>query len=271
MPSTLSFGVRAFDSNILVETVCPEAFDTLQRYIFPSLPRVDVASASAPPSIWIRVELIGNRFELSVDGVCVASTTHLEALTLAAIKSLDEAVISRLTSLCAVHAGAVVVEGQALLLPGTSHAGKSSLVAELLRRGATCLSDEYALIDLEGRVHPYPRPLLLRNGKPVQSAVLPQEINSCFAVNSAPVGWILELAYQPDHAWSAAEAPQGEGVMMLLRNTPHVLAESPHMLHAFMRAVSGARCYAGYRGDASQAVDHIFELLAGTVKNPSHA
>jgi hypothetical protein len=80
-------------------------------------------------------------------------------------------------------------------------------------------------------------------------------------VNALPVAWILELAYQPNCTWSAAEVPQGEGVMMLLRNTPHALAESPHMLNLFMRAVSGARCYAGHRADAEQAVDHIFALL----------
>ena len=45
--------------------------------------------------------------------------------------------IERLTTLRALHAGAVVWNQRALLLPGATHAGKSSLVAELLRRGAT--------------------------------------------------------------------------------------------------------------------------------------
>src|ERR1019366_653202 len=109
MPSTLAFGVRAFDSNILVETACPDAFDALQRYIFPSLPRIDVASAS--PSISICVERVADRFELSVDAVRVTSTTNIESLALAAIKALDEVVIERLTTLRAVHAGAVLFDG----------------------------------------------------------------------------------------------------------------------------------------------------------------
>src|SRR5690348_5169542 len=63
-----------------------------------------------------------------------------------------------------VHAGVVAWKGQAILLPGKSYSGKSTLVAELVRAGATYYSDEYAVLDRRGRVHPYPRPLTLRNG-----------------------------------------------------------------------------------------------------------
>src|SRR5918994_2119193 len=56
-----------------------------------------------------------------------------------------------------VHAGVVGWRGRAILLPGASHAGKSTLVAALLRAGATYYSDEYAVLDLSGRVHPYAR------------------------------------------------------------------------------------------------------------------
>ena len=52
-----------------------------------------------------------------------------------------------------LHAGVVAWEDRALLLPGQSHAGKSTLVAELVRAGATYYSDEFALLDSQGRVH----------------------------------------------------------------------------------------------------------------------
>src|SRR5262245_28191234 len=42
-----------------------------------------------------------------------------------------------------VHAGAVGWKGRALLLPGRTFAGKSTLVAALVRAGATYYSDEY--------------------------------------------------------------------------------------------------------------------------------
>ena len=61
-----------------------------------------------------------------------------------------------------VHAGVVGWKGRALVLPGKSGAGKTTLVAELIRAGATYYSDEYAVLDERGRVHPYARPLAVR-------------------------------------------------------------------------------------------------------------
>src|SRR5436309_11058754 len=61
-----------------------------------------------------------------------------------------------------VHAGTVAVDGRAIVLPGRSFSGKTSLVAALVQTGATYFSDEYAVVDPEGRVHPYPRPLSIR-------------------------------------------------------------------------------------------------------------
>jgi hypothetical protein len=147
------------------------------------------------------------------------------------------------------------------LLPGATHAGKSSLVAELLRRGATYFSDEYALIDAEGRVHPYPRPLLIRNGSPDQSPMHPDEYNASVGDAAAPIGWILSLEYLPACSWSIAPVSQSEALLNLLRNTPHVLAESPDMVQVFQRAVAGAACYVGQRPEAAHAVDKILQLI----------
>ena len=61
-----------------------------------------------------------------------------------------------------VHAGVVAWCGRALILPGPSHSGKSFLVASSIAAGATYYSDEYAVIDLEGPIHPFPRHLRLR-------------------------------------------------------------------------------------------------------------
>jgi hypothetical protein len=53
-----------------------------------------------------------------------------------------------------VHAGVVAVGDRAILLPGMSFAGKSTLVAALVSTGATYLSDEFAVLDAAGLVHP---------------------------------------------------------------------------------------------------------------------
>ncbi len=242
-----------------MDAACLEAHTILERYVFPSLPRVDAFTDQ--PDIVVRVDRVGEKLQLSVDDVPIASACRAMGLAPALIRALDEAAIQRLTTLRPVHAGVVAWDGRAVLFPGVTHAGKSTLVAELLRRGATYFSDEYALIDSEGRSHPYPRPLLLRRGSPEQVPALPEECNASAGDGPVPIGWILALEYQPAGSWNIARVSQSEGLLTLLRNTPHVLAESPSMLAAFQRAAAGATCYTGSRGDAVQAADEILQLV----------
>ena len=260
MPDTYSFRVRAFGCSIQVEAAEPEAYAVLERYVFPSLPRC--SSDHARPDIFIRIAQVEKQFELSVDNEVMATAAQPIGLVPDIIRALDEAVLQRLTTMRAVHAGVVQWGDRVLLLPGVTHAGKSSLVAELLRHGATYFSDEYALIDAEGMVHPYPRPLLVRNGSPEQSPMLAEECNAAVGAAPAPVGWVLSLTYGPASNWSIKEIPQSIGLLALLGNTPHILAESPDLVDVFRRAIAGAACYAGKRSDATHAVDHILRLIA---------
>ena len=259
MNITHGFEVRAFGCNVQVAADCLETYTILERYVFPSLPRL--VTTADKPDIFIRLDRVADQSQLSVDSVVMASAGRAISLVPYLIRLLDEAVIQRLTTLRAVHGGAVLWGERALLLPGITHTGKSSLVAELLRRGATYFSDEYALIDSDGRVHPYPRPLLLRNGCPEQFPVLPKEYNASVGDTPAPVCWILSLEYLPYCTWSVVPLTQSEALLTLLRNTPHVLAESPDMVGVFQRAVAGATCYAGRRTEAAEAVGQILRLI----------
>lgn len=253
------FEMRAFDCNVRVAADCLETYTILERYVFPSFPRR--AKTTYKTDLFIRVDRVADQFQLSVDGVTMSSAVQANILVPDLIRALDDVVIRRLTEFHAVHAGAVLLGERALLLPGITHAGKSSLVAELLRRGATYFSDEYALIDSAGRVHPYPRPLLLRNGSPQQSPCLAAEFNARTGNTPMPVGWILSLEYLPESTWSVAAVCQSEALLILLRNTPHILSESPNMVSVFQRAVACATCYAGRRAEADEAVSRIMRLV----------
>ena len=94
-----------------------------------------------------------------------------------------------------VHAGVVVHKGRALLFPGTSFAGKSTLVASLVRAGATYYSDEYALLDTDGLVHPFARNLQMREpGGREQRSVPVEEFQGVAGTEPVPVARIL---FQP--------------------------------------------------------------------------
>lgn len=69
--------------------------------------------------------------------------------------------------LYAVHAGAVVYKGAALIIAGRSGHGKTTLVLGLVRRGLGLLSDEFAIADATQQlIQPYRRSLHIRPGTP---------------------------------------------------------------------------------------------------------
>ncbi len=166
-----SFSVRVLGCVICFEAESNQARELLDRHLFPSVRR----ESAHPEQSDIKIRIAGSEREvrLIVNGVAIASADRPTALLRQLIDWLDRTLVQRLTGLHAIHAGAVLIGDKALVLPGASHSGKSSLVAELLRRGAVCLSDEYALIDAEGLVHAYPRALLLRMALPLRSQSLP--------------------------------------------------------------------------------------------------
>jgi len=57
-----------------------------------------------------------------------------------------------------VHAAAVAWQGSVIVVPGRTCTGKSTLAAALVRAGAAYYSDEFAVIDEAGLVHPFARP-----------------------------------------------------------------------------------------------------------------
>ncbi len=259
MQITNGFGVHVFGCNVQVAADSLDTYTILERYVFPSLPRLN--GSAVQPDISIHLVQVADQFQLLADDAVIASASRALDLVPELTRFLDDVVIGHLRTLRAIHAGAVLLGGRVLLLPGKTHSGKSSLVAELLRRGAIYFSDEYALIDSDGLVHAYPRPLLLRNGSPEQFPVLAEECCAPTGDEPAPIGWILSLEYLPDNNWSVVAISQSEAVLMLLRNTPHFFSESPEMVGVFQRAVAKARCYTGQRAEAADAVSQILQLI----------
>jgi hypothetical protein len=254
------FGIHAFGVRIAIFPESKGVRQFLDRYTLPWLPRVTAEPENAHAVFRVTADSDGSTFHVSGNGA-VESAAGLTAVAPALQRLLDEAIIHNQTRLAAIHAGVVAAGGAAVLLPGLSHAGKSSLVAELLRQGGVYFSDEYALLDAKGRVHPYPRALLLRNGRPQQRPALPGEFHAESATSAADIRLILAVHYDPAGTWAVNPVSQSEGLLILLKNTPHVLAESPWIMGPLRQALAGAACYAGIRGDAAEAAAVILDWL----------
>ena len=162
-----------------------------------------------------------------------------------------------------VHAGVVGWRGQAVIIPGRSFSGKSTLTAELVKAGATYYSDEYAVLDEQGRVHHYARPIGIREHGEFEKATkyAVETLGGRPGSKPLPVKLVLVSKYKPGARWRPRELSAGEGALALLANTVSARREPENALTALNHAVSDATVLKGNRGEARQVIDYIFEKL----------
>ena len=149
-----------------------------------------------------------------------------------------------------VHAGVVAHRGKAIILPGLSFAGKTTLVAALVRAGATYLSDEFAVLDADGLVHPYPKPLSLRNEDRIQVDQSVESLGGVAGDTALPVGLIAATTYRPGGEWHPRRLSAGEGAMSMLANTVPARERPQESLRAIRMAVEHAVVLESERGEA---------------------
>ncbi|MDT5263317.1 MAG: hypothetical protein QOC61_2321 [Acidobacteriota bacterium] len=161
-----------------------------------------------------------------------------------------------------VHAGVVGWGGQAILIPGRSLSGKTTLVAELVRAGARYYSDEYAVLDAEGRVHPYARPLAVREGEDLkQTRRRVEEFGGRAGTRPLEVGSIIVSRYERGRRWNPRRLSPGEGVLEMLSNTVSARRSPRRVLAALTNAAKRATTLAGPRGEAVSAAESILKSL----------
>ena len=149
----------------------PEMIERMRRHA-PYGSATCMPSASGARSFAVRAAQSGTTYQVLADGELLVDGEAMAPALVQLGGHLMIHVAEYAPEFVFVHAGVVAWQGRALLLPGVSHAGKSTLVAELVRAGATYYSDEFALLDSHGRVHPFARDLRIRRpGKPDQTSV----------------------------------------------------------------------------------------------------
>lgn len=163
-----------------------------------------------------------------------------------------------------VHAGVVGWRGKAVVMPGKSFSGKSTLTSALVKAGATYYSDEYAVLDANGRVHHYARPLSMReNGDSAkQTKYTVESLGGRAGYKPLPVALVVVSKYKPGATWRPRQLSAGEGALELIANTVSARREPKKVLSTLDLVVAGAPVLKGFRGDASQLVDFIFETLS---------
>ncbi len=162
-----------------------------------------------------------------------------------------------------VHAGVVGWEGQAIVIPGRSFAGKTTLVKALVEAGAVYYSDEFAVLDKAGRVHPYPRPLSIRSNNGQHTRKTPVEsLGGQAGVDPLPVGLIVVTEYQPDAAWQPRKLTPGQALLALMDNTVAARRNPAHSMPILKQAVTRAVTLKSKRSEARDIAPRLLGRLA---------
>jgi hypothetical protein len=159
-----------------------------------------------------------------------------------------------------VHAGVVGWRGAAIIVPGRSMTGKSTLVTALVKAGASYLSDEYAIIRPDGTVAPYPRPIQLRTADGGREVVDPESIGR---VESGPLppGLLLVTRFDESEPFDPVPMPQSAAALALFDNTVTARRRPNEALRATARVSRTAHAFESARPDAPSVADTIFDLV----------
>lgn len=199
------------------------------------------------------------RFHVGYDGhTRVAKSLDLDEALDELEASVRHAVATESEERLFVHAGVVGWRGRAIVVPAPSHSGKTRLVDALVKAGATYYSDEYAVVDHDGLVHPFAKPLSVRaSGEGPRRRYLPTTTGQ----EPLRAGTIVVTSFEDGAAWRPERMTPGESVMALLANTVRARLAPEVALPILGRMVQGAEAMTGKRGGAEETAAKILETV----------
>ena len=256
-----SYGVR-----IGVRTNQPEILERLAELLPPgckpsasaTVERVyslTVGGAGARPNLR-RFNLLYGNFDR------LARTMNLDEALNKFESDLQLYVAERARRRVFIHGGVVGWRGQAIIIPGRSFSGKTTLVAELVRAGATYYSDEYAVLDARGRVHPFPKPLGMRHDASArQTRSAAESLGGRTGIEPLPVGMVLISEYKAGARWRPRQLSAGHGVLALLDNAVAARHRPESVLTALRQVVARAPVVKSKRGEAGELAGLLLQQV----------
>ena len=160
-----------------------------------------------------------------------------------------------------LHAGVVAWKGKAIIIPAKSFGGKTTLVKELTKIGAQYYSDEYAVLDKEGFVHPFPKMLSVRvsAGDYKQTDFPVETFGGVQGTEALPVAMILITEFEKGAKWQPEILSAGFGVMEMLSHTIPIRYNPKFSLKVLNNTANRAIIVKTKRGEAN---DFALKLLS---------
>lgn len=160
-----------------------------------------------------------------------------------------------------VHAGVVLTEFGLVVIPARSYSGKSTLVKSLVDLGGKYYSDEYAVIDSQGLVSPFPRALSLRqSGSPDQKTEA-RKLGWAEDLKPVRIATVLSSRFVVGGKWNPQDLTEGQAVLKMLENTVSAQINPEKAIRYLTTAVAGIQAIETERGDSQQAAGQLLELM----------
>ena len=201
------------------------------------------------PTAWIAGD---SDLELAIDSLDVHVQSYI------ALHAPDEIFI---------RAGVVAYRGHVILVLGGPVSGRSTLVRELVRTGATPYSEDYAPLDREGRVHPYIRPHV----PGIREGAEPDRVRGAGSkeLEPLPVSAVVVTTYMPGADWQPRYLTRGEAVLALMAHAEPGSERGDETFEGITRALGGD--LVAIQSDRGEAVEVAPLLLSDVERALSEA
>jgi hypothetical protein len=245
-------GMESYGLRFAIGSDVPELFARMDALVPPGANRIPVEMADR--TIQILREDDGYRVVFEDGGLEFRCFDPEHAITLLE-GQIRQFVAGRTLDHYFINAGVVAIDGRAIILPGISLTGKSTLVAALLDRGAVYYSDEFAVLDDDGLVHPFAGPLKIRGAAP--------RLPGARGEGPVPVGLVARLPYRRTGTLRTTRISRAEGTVMVMEYQLSTLSRPSETLEVLRKVSSNAVFIDGERGEVDEAADALLELLHG--------
>ena len=162
-----------------------------------------------------------------------------------------------------MHAGVVGWRGKAIVFPGDSYSGKTTLVAEFVKRGALYYSDEYAVIDTNGLIHAFPRKLSIRDKTGIQrkSDMAVELLGGKIGVDALHPSLVLLTRFRPWARWNPILLTSGVGVMKMMPHAIPLRINSKFTLSLLNNVAENAIIAESLRSNSKNCVNKIIDFV----------
>lgn len=161
-----------------------------------------------------------------------------------------------------IHAGAVSINNKGIIFPAKSFQGKSTLTAELVKKGATYYSDDYTILDENAYLNPFAKNLSMRGitGEYNQVDLPVEHFGGIKGIDSVEIKLVVLTEYEKGFKWSPEILSPGNAIMELLPHTIPIRFNPKFTLEVLHKLVNRAIITKSKRGDFEEFIPQLLEF-----------